>query len=151
LIVVVLAADQLSKWLVLRFIPLHFSKPLLPFFCLTHVRNTGAAFGVYPQGNIFFIVMTLLILVILMLYHRLLSGSFGSALGLALVWAGALGNLVDRLFRGSVVDFLDFFVGTWHWYTFNVADSAISIGIALLLLDSFRPKAPADEPKTIGN
>jgi signal peptidase II len=129
----VLLLDQTTKLLVVRHLPLGETWPLLPVLSLTHVQNTGAAFGFMQNSNPFFVASTLLILGFLAWSHKQLSAERGAALGLALLWGGALGNLLDRLRLGRVTDFLDFHWRHWHWYTFNVADSAISIAIALIL------------------
>jgi signal peptidase II len=135
---VILILDQATKMLVVHEIPLHESISIAPFFSLTHVRNTGAAFGMFAGGNLFFIVISFVILAVLGVLHRsFLSQGMTAAWGLALVWGGAVGNLIDRLFRGSVVDFLDFFWGTWHWPAFNVADASICVGTGLLILSGF--------------
>jgi signal peptidase II len=118
------------------------------------VRNTGAAFGILPNNNVFFIGLTLTILLVLAFLHRRLAAQGRwSAWGIAFLWGGALGNLADRVFHGSVTDFLAFFWRQWHWPTFNVADSAICIGISLLFLESFRcspSEKTADPPPFIG-
>ena len=115
---------------------------LAPFFSLTHVQNTGAAFGIAQDGNLFFIGTSIVILVVLGLLHRRLAAQGRwTALGLPLLWGGALGNLLDRVRLGSVTDFLRFHWRRWAWPDFNAADSAICIAVALMCLDSFR-KSP---------
>jgi signal peptidase II len=133
----VMAADFASKaWMLAIFQP-HERVVVLPFFNLVLVFNSGAAFSFLANAGgwqkWFFIGLALAIsvwLVIMIRQHvaeRLLPAA------LALVLGGALGNVIDRLRFGAVVDFLDFHVAGWHWPAFNVADSAISIGVALLL------------------
>ena len=101
--------DQATKLLVRRAIPLNSGVTVAPFFSLTHVQNTGAAFGIAQDGNLFFIATTIIILTVLgFLHRRLAAQGRWTALGLPLLWGGALGNLVDRLRVGAVVDFLDF-------------------------------------------
>lgn len=135
----VLILDQLTKWLVEKNLALHAVKPMLPFFSLVHVHNTGASFGMFQDSNRAFAGLTILILIVLALMHRRLTAEGRlTALGLALLWGGALGNLIDRLRVGAVVDFLDFFWGHRHWPAFNVADSAITIGVGLMIIQSFR-------------
>ncbi len=130
---VVFALDALTKWMVVAYLPLHESVSLTPFFSLTHVRNTGAAFGFWQGGNVFFIVLTIAILILSFVFRRTLMGESRVAeVGLGLFWGGALGNLVDRVTRGNVVDFLDVFVRGFHWPAFNVADSAICVGAFLM-------------------
>ena len=110
-----------------------------------YTENRGIVFGLMSEGEIewrsFFLVgLTVLVLafVATVLWQssgRGMAASRLSRLGLSLVLGGALGNLYDRLFSGAVTDFLDFYIGTYHWYAFNVADSGISVGVALILLD----------------
>lgn len=111
---------------------------ILPFFSLTHVRNTGVAFGLFPNKNILFILigisMSVLLVWMAFKQHRNDSASF---FAFALVLGGAWGNLTDRIFFGYVTDFLDFFWGTHHWPSFNIADSAICVGAGILILKSF--------------
>ncbi len=142
----VLLLDQVTKILVIRLIPLYSSVPVTPFFSLTHVQNTGAAFGMFQNANVFFIVSTLIILVILGFAHRHIAeqGKWG-VVGLGFLWGGALGNLADRLRLGCVTDFLDVYYKNFHWYTFNVADSAITVSICLMFLLSFTAKTESKE------
>ncbi|MDP6372491.1 MAG: signal peptidase II [Vicinamibacterales bacterium] len=139
----VVVADQISKALVKQLVPLHDSVSLVPgLLNLTHVRNTGAAFGILNSADFPFkaVVMTgvaLVALVALGVYASQ-AESHGPAarLGLALILGGALGNLIDRVAIGHVVDFVDVYWGTYHFWAFNVADSAITIGAGLLLADT---------------
>lgn len=137
--------DQVTKLAVVRKMPLNGSVDVAPFFSFMHVQNTGAAFGIYQDGNVFFIVTTLAVVTVLAVLHKkLIDGSRMNFWGVALLWGGALGNLTDRLRLGAVTDFLDFFLGQWHWPAFNVADAAICTGVGLLILSGFRaPKAQA--------
>lgn len=109
---------------------------ILPFFNLTYVENTGIAFGVGQNLNRFFIFSTIAILGIIFFLRRRWEKSnpenYSLKIGLALIIAGALGNLYDRIQYGSVIDFLDFFVGSYHWPAFNIADSAIFVGAFVL-------------------
>ena len=140
----VLLLDQLSKWTVLEALAPGELRRVLPgLFNLTHVRNRGAAFGLFGESEsaailVFLIGFSLvaLALVLGLLWRGVASGTTGW--GLALIFGGALGNLLDRLRSGSVVDFLDFYVGGHHWPAFNLADSAIVVGAGLLLLDVLR-------------
>jgi signal peptidase II len=130
----VFLADQATKALLRDWLPLGESVSLLPFFALTHVQNTGAAFGMFAGANGIFIGLTFVILALLAKMHRELAaqGALCRA-GIPLLWGGAVGNLADRLRQGSVTDFLDVHWRGWHWPAFNVADSGITVGIALLL------------------
>ncbi len=140
-----LMADQISKSLIIRFIPAYTLVPIVPgFFNLTYVLNPGAAFGLLSKGdpsyrNPFFIGVSLVaILFVLYCYWRQGRGKPLYGTGLGLVAGGALGNLLDRIFQGAVVDFLDFHLGRHHWPAFNLADSGISIGVALLVWQLWR-------------
>lgn len=143
----VVALDQATKALVLANFPLHTVVEIIPgFFNLVHARNTGAAFSILAGApsfwrQAFFVAVTILIVVmILFAYHKLKSGDVWNRWGYALIVGGALGNLVDRVRLGSVVDFLDVYVGAYHWPAFNVADSAISVGAVMLLISLVRGK-----------
>ncbi len=126
--------DQLSKWWVVKNLPLHEAVPVLDgFFNLVHIYNRGAAFGFLNRSDIewqfwLFLVATCVAVVAIGYLVRTSAPSrlLFSALGLIL--GGALGNLIDRIRFRAVVDFLDFYVGTWHWPAFNVADIAICLG-----------------------
>jgi signal peptidase II len=149
----VLALDQWTKWLVELHLPWHAAVPLVPdFLSLTHVRNTGVAFGLFAAGGAGGggWLLTLLGLAALAAVgtYFVLAPRTGRLLlvALALIVGGAVGNLLDRAVSGAVTDFIDVYVGTHHWPAFNVADSAISIGIALLAFDSFRSRREAPSP-----
>jgi signal peptidase II len=139
---VVIVLDIWTKALVLRSIDLHEAIPVIPnFFQLVHVRNTGAAFGIGANADSA-LVPLLLNLGAIAVFCVVVVYAFRSAVtdrllqtGLHLILGGAIGNLLDRFRFGYVVDFLDVYVGRHHWPAFNVADSAICIGIALLFLD----------------
>jgi signal peptidase II len=137
---IVLLLDRLAKWAVARNIPLHDSVAIIPgFFHLTHVQNTGAAFGLFAESSaqwkagalVSFSVIALVIVSALLWKngHALST----TTIGLSLILGGATGNLWDRMMAGRVVDFLDFYVGSYHWPAFNVADSAIVVGAILLV------------------
>ncbi len=140
----VVVLDQLSKALVMASFRLYELKPVIPgFFNLTYLTNTGAAFGmlageesVWRQA--FFVGVALVALVIMCLSYREFRKQgrlFGHAIGM--IAGGAVGNLIDRLRFGAVVDFLDFYLKGYHWPAFNVADSAITVGVGLFLLASW--------------
>jgi len=143
----VFALDQLTKAVVDATIPLHDVRTVIPgFFRLTHVKNTGAAFGIFADSASRLKTEALIALsvaslaVVLMLLWRQNLGAGRSGVALALILGGASGNLFDRLLHGSVVDFLLFYVQTYQWPSFNVADSAIVTGAGLLVLDMLRRK-----------
>lgn len=137
LAIAVLVIDQVSKAAVRRAVPPGGSVSLIPgLFQLSHVRNTGAAFGILPQQQLFLLLTSLAAVVIILLYFTRASSwtrLVGIALGLEL--GGAAGNLIDRFRTGTVTDFLDF----GFWPVFNLADSAIVIGAVLLLFALVRP------------
>jgi len=136
-----LLLDQWTKHLVLQKLPLHHSAEVIPgFFNLTHVRNTGGAFGIFGgKGDIglaFFVAVSLIAVgTIIFLLIKLKEHEKTLILSFSLVLSGAIGNLIDRLRHGEVVDFLDFYVLSFHWPAFNIADSAICIGIGLMALE----------------
>jgi signal peptidase II len=140
---VVLALDQASKWLVQERLPLHRSVDLFPGLSFTHVENTGVAFGLFAArgelfGTVLLTVFGLVALALVLVYfQRTPSDERRTLVALALILGGAVGNLIDRIAQGAVTDFIDVWVGTYHWHTFNIADSAISVGICLLALDLF--------------
>jgi signal peptidase II len=144
--------DQVTKAIVAARIPLHETIPVIRgFFDLTHVRNTGAAFGLFASFSSP-ARATFLTLVSGAVFLAVLAWALTSAatltrlqLALALVLGGAVGNLVDRVRFQSVTDFLRFYVDRWEWPSFNVADSAISVGVVLLAWDIWRP--PQKEPE----
>lgn len=144
----ILGFDQLTKWLVKRSMQVYESIELLPFFSLTYLRNQGAAFSFLSDAGgwqrWFFIVLSLTASAgIIYWLTRLGRDQRWEAAAWALVLGGAAGNLIDRTLYGYVIDFLDVFYQDWHWPAFNVADSAITIGVGMLLLDSFRTRQPA--------
>ena len=139
---IVLLLDRLAKWAVAVNIPLRYSVTVIPgFFQLTHVQNTGAAFGLFAESTAqwkigalvsFSVIALLIVCGLLWKNSHALSTT---TIGLSLILGGATGNLWDRMMSGHVVDFLDFYVGSYHWPAFNVADSAIVIGAILLVSD----------------
>ena len=141
----VIVVDQITKRVIDSAMQLHQTIELVPYFQLTYMRNQGAAFsflsGAGGWQRWFFIGLAIVASIFIFVWLRKLDPSRRrEAVAWALVLGGALGNLIDRILYGYVIDFLDVYVGDWHWPAFNVADSAITVGVALLLLDSF--KAP---------
>lgn len=139
---IVVALDQATKWLAIKYLLGHAAVAVAPFLNLVLVFNRGAAFGFLNNAgnwqNMFFVIVALIACgVIISIVSRLESRNTKVAVGLALILGGAIGNLIDRLVHGYVVDFIDVFYGSWHWPAFNIADSAISIGAVLLVLDAF--------------
>ena len=141
LLVVVL--DQATKWLAVGLLNPFQPVPLVPLLNFTLMYNEGAAFSFLSSAggwqrwffSIFALVMTLVLVVWLV---RLKPHERLTAMALSLVAGGAVGNLIDRVLTGRVVDFIDFYVGDWHWPAFNIADSAITVGVVLLLLTGLR-------------
>jgi signal peptidase II len=148
----VVVLDRLAKWIVARNIPLHDSVQVIPeFFRITHVENRGAAFGLFADSPsewkiamlVLFSIVALIIVSALLWRNSHAMSTTG--VGLALILGGALGNLWDRVLSGRVVDFLLFYVGQYQWPAFNVADSAIVVGAALLVIEILFAKTPAQE------
>lgn len=138
----IVAADQATKAVVVRHMRLGQSIPILPgFFDLTFVLNPGAAFSLLatlPEGirNPFFILVSVAAAILIIVYRaRHLRGHRLATVSLGLILGGAVGNLIDRIRYGVVVDFLDAHVGQYHWPVFNIADSAISVGVTLLIVE----------------
>ncbi len=153
LALLVVLFDQLSKqWIEAHFV-LYQSLEILPFFRLTLVYNQGAAFsflsdqGGWQRG--FFILLALLITLFLLVWLlRMSQRERLAAIALALVIGGAVGNLIDRILFGHVIDFLHLHYHTWHWPVFNLADSAITVGVILLLYDGLllEPRRSRETP-----
>lgn len=140
---VVLIVDQITKIWVSNSMTLYESISIIPFFQFTYVHNLGAAFSfLSDQGGWqrwLFIALSAGASVFISVWLIRLPKQFTlQALGLALVLGGAVGNLVDRVLYGYVIDFLDVYYRQWHWPAFNIADSAITVGVLLLLVESFR-------------
>jgi signal peptidase II len=149
----VIILDIWTKWWVVKRIDLHEAIPVIPnFFQLVHVRNTGAAFGIGANAASKLVPLLLNVGAIavfaVVVVYALRSAVTDRVLqtGLHLILGGAIGNLLDRFRFGYVVDFLDVYIGSHHWPAFNVADSAICIGIGLLFLDM--RKKPESETET---
>jgi signal peptidase II len=145
----VVLADQVTKTLVDRWMGLHESRDIVSgLLRLTYVRNRGAAFGVFSDAELpyqawLFAAVSLLALFAIAVYAwRLPTSNRVPRLALALIIGGALGNLIDRVRLGYVIDFVDVFWRTHHWPAFNVADSSITIGVSLLVLDMLRAPRP---------
>jgi signal peptidase II len=142
LIGAIVVIDQLTKFLVRATIPLYAKRVIIPdVLDVTHVQNTGAAFGLlnaadFPYKSAVMIGIATLALVAISIYARQLGAHERlSRYGLALILGGAFGNLIDRAIAGYVVDFVDVYWGEAHFWAFNVADAAITIGAILVLLE----------------
>ncbi|MEW6367950.1 MAG: signal peptidase II [Acidobacteriota bacterium] len=150
--IIVIALDQLTKAIISNTLYLHETRPVIDnLFNIVHTRNSGAVFGLLQDAPYPLLpaILTLLSLAALMLvawfFHRCSPLDRMNLFGLSLILGGAVGNIIDRLVRGSVVDFLDFYIGSYRWPAFNVADSCICVGIGLLILRSIHlPAAGSD-------
>lgn len=150
---VVLILDQLTKWLIIENVPLFDKIPVTSFLNITHQENPGAAFSFLADAGgwqrWFFTVLAAAVSVFIVtwLWKLREERQLTLATGLSLVLGGAVGNLVDRLHLGHVVDFVQVLFGSWAFPSFNVADAAISVGAALLIIDALflsgRENAPA--------
>lgn len=145
----VVLADQATKLLVLNKMPLFKSIVVIPgFFNITHVHNPGGAFGFLARNGspwrhwMFLAAAVVALSMILYFYHQTPKTHPLLGLGLALIFGGAIGNLIDRLRFGEVIDFLDFYVAHLHWPTFNVADSAVTVGVGIFVLHILFKKMP---------
>jgi len=142
----VFALDRLTKVLIERNVSLWDTHNVIPgFFNIVHTKNRGAAFGMFAEGNselrtflLIGVSLAILLFISVLLLKPSRAGFSGSTLtmiGLSLVLGGAMGNIYDRIVSGMVTDFLEFYLGEWHFAAFNLADSAITIGASLLLLE----------------
>ncbi|MGE5301107.1 MAG: signal peptidase II [Acidobacteriota bacterium] len=124
--------DQATKYFIMHRLNLYQVVKILPSFNIVYYRNIGSAFGMFKSlGNVFFIVVSLGAIVAISV---LIIKDAEARLGLSLILAGAAGNLADRIIHGYVVDFLEFYAGSFYWPAFNVADSALTVGIGLLII-----------------
>jgi signal peptidase II len=147
LVAVIVAFDQLTKFIVDRSMPLHHSIPIIEgFFSLTYVRNTGAAFGIFAgSAELFrrpFLILVSVVAIgfIVVMLKRLRDSEKWLVIALAFILGGAIGNLIDRVLYGEVIDFLDCFWGSYHWPAFNVADSFITVGVTITLFILIKAK-----------
>jgi signal peptidase II len=154
LCIVVTVLDQGTKWFVREHIAYGELIEVIPgFMNLTHLTNTGAAWGMFSSQNLSLTVLSVVMLALMVIFRRsFLSDTLWHRIALGLLCGGIIGNLVDRIKLRGVTDFLDFYAGGWHWPSFNVADSAICVGVSIYivttLLESRREATPgeADEP-----
>ena len=136
----VVFTDQVSKALILKYLPLHHSITVIDgVFDITHILNPGGAFGLMANMSaimraiVFLFISSMAVGLIFYFYHKTPRAYKLLATGFALIFGGAVGNLIDRVRFGTVVDFLDFYIGNHHWPAFNIADSAITVGIFIFL------------------
>ncbi len=152
----VLVMDHLTKWIVRTRMDPRDSIELVPnYLRLSYVRNSGVAFGLFAdiqsvwKPYILAAMAVVAVIVILIYSSRMPLNRTLLQLALAITMGGILGNFTDRIINGFVVDFIEFHINeSFHWPTFNVADSAITIGIALLLIDTVKNPEPEEEPQT---
>lgn len=148
---VIILADQITKVIILRTMVLGEIIQVIPgFFNITHVHNPGGAFGILAGQSemvrilVFLVISTLAVGFILWMYRSVPKTHPMLANALALIFGGAIGNLIDRVRMGKVVDFLDCYIGTTHWPAFNVADSAICVGVGIFVYHIVFKKMPED-------
>jgi signal peptidase II len=135
---VVIITDQITKSIIKAYIPLYKSIPVIDeFFNITHIKNTGGAFGILSGMNsLFFIIASSVALLIVILYLiRLPENNLWLITSLSLISGGAIGNMIDRVRSGEVIDFIDLFYDRFHWPAFNIADSSITIGVFILFIN----------------
>ena len=141
LIIGVFFLDQLTKWLVNNYMNLYQSIPVInDFFYLTYVTNDGMAFGLsLPGGQLTLTTLSIIMTFVLLYFFWLEKSShYVMKLSLSLIISGALGNLIDRIIAGKVIDFIHIKIGSyWEWYIFNIADTSVSIGMILFIFHSF--------------
>lgn len=129
--------DQFTKYIVIKNIQYSYELEVVKdFFYLTHVRNKGAAWGILQNYRIFFLVITGVV-VFCMLYFMTNEKNSYAKVMYAIIIGGAIGNFIDRLFRGYVIDFFDFYIGSYHFPTFNIADIFITLGAIMIVCEVF--------------
>jgi len=139
---IIVIGDQLTKWAIVKWVPLYDRVPVNSFINLTHQKNTGAAFSFLADAGgwqrWFFIVLATGVsaVIVVWIWRIRQAGQSWLSAGLALVLGGAVGNLIDRVLLGHVTDFIQVWFGNWAFPSFNVADAAISVGAALLIIDA---------------
>jgi len=136
--ILIIIADFITKKIIVSKVVLYDSISVLPFLNIVHIENKGAAFGILSSlGNQYFIIVAIIAIIFIMIY--LAKSPLGlETYALSLVLGGAAGNFIDRVRIGKVIDFIDVFVNDWHWPAFNIADSALTVGITLFIIASFR-------------
>ena len=150
----IIILDQITKWLVATNLGYGYEVQIIKnFFYVTYVRNKGAAWGIFQNGRIFFVLMTILV-VIGILYLMSREKSSYKKVVFSFILGGALGNFIDRLFRGYVIDFLDFYIFSYNFPTFNVADIFITVGTILIIYEILVKKSfweESNERKEVKN
>lgn len=144
---VVIILDQWTKWLVVKKMDIYEQIPIIEnFFSITSHRNKGAAWGILEGQMIFFYIITIIVIIgIIYMMQKHVQGNKLLAISLSFILGGAIGNFIDRLFRKEVVDFLDFLIFTYDFPIFNVADSALTVGVFLFLIVTLLDERKAKE------
>jgi len=140
----VMVLDFVTKRIIVAKLAPYDSIEVLPFLNIVYVENKGAAFGMFANlGNNFFIGISVIVLVVILFYmSTILKGL--ELFSMSLIFGGAVGNLIDRILIGKVIDFIDVYIGTWHWPAFNVADSALTVGIILFIISTLMQTRKVD-------
>jgi len=144
----VIILDQLTKYMIISSLLLHESIVVTGFFNITHVLNPGGAFGLFADHSavvrkFFFLFLSSAVATLLLWFYKKTWKNYPLfSWGLAAIFGGAVGNLIDRFRYGQVVDFLDFYIGYYHWPAFNVADSAICVGMGIFIYHVLINKIP---------
>lgn len=146
---IIIIIDQITKWIVVTYMELYEQITIIEnFFYLTSHRNKGAAWGILQDQMTFFYIITVIVVVGIIYYmEKYARGHKYLALALSFILGGAIGNFIDRLFRKEVVDFLDFIIFTYDYPIFNIADSALVIGVILLIIITFRDEKKKGQVK----
>jgi signal peptidase II len=146
---IIVIIDQFTKFFIVKYLPLHDSVPVVSgLFNIIHIKNPGGAFGLLANLTpgmrtfIFLFISSLAVGLILYFYLKTPVNQNWLAAGFALIFGGAIGNLIDRIRFGVVTDFLDFYISKYHWPAFNVADSAITVGIGIFIFHLLFKKIP---------
>ena len=145
----VMVLDYVTKRLIVDKLELYDSIRVFPFLNIVYVENKGAAFGMFASlGNNFFMAISFIALASILFYMSKIPKGL-ELFSISLIFGGAVGNLIDRIMLGKVIDFIDVYVGSWHWPAFNVADSALTVGITLFIIATFKqsqkPSAGTEE------
>ena len=149
--ILVIAADQVTKWAIIEWVALYDRVPINSFLNLTHQQNTGAAFSFLANAGgwqrWFFVVLAsaVSLMIVVWMWRIRDEGPLVLIAGLSLVLGGAIGNLLDRLLLGYVTDFIQVWFGSWAFPSFNVADSAITVGAVLLIIDALFVSGRTDQ------
>ena len=140
--ILIIALDQMTKWAIIKWVELYDKIPVNSFINITHQRNTGAAFSFLANSSgwqrWFFIVLGVIVscAIVVWLWRIRREGQIMLSAGLSLVLGGAIGNVIDRIIHGYVIDFIQVLIMGWPFPSFNVADSAITVGAAFLIFDA---------------